>query len=272
MILSTGNIFITSSSPLGTQEDSRTQGAATPVMSGSSKTPHRNHPRRGPRQDGGEAIGVGVPPPPPPVAVMTPRQVLSPGAPLPDRGRPVAPVDTPAAGASTADAVTDATVGAATPNGATPRPPADRRRLYTPAHFTLAKNADLHMEPGLGRDAFSPNTIRMTNSLEQLLDDDDETGGDGGGGGGGVGGGGLVDNAPAEYDDDAEEVASRSSAGLTVPPGLSPVRRGLNVGGSVGGAASAPLPSRPPPALTRPRCSAPPSPCRRTVPSRPAAA
>lgn len=43
---------------------------------------------------------------------------------------------------------------------------------YTPAHFTLAKNADLHMDNR--PDAFSPATIRMTNSLEAILTDDDD--------------------------------------------------------------------------------------------------
>lgn len=46
------------------------------------------------------------------------------------------------------------------------------RQLYTPAHFTLAKNADLHMNSR--PDAFSPATIRMTNSLEAILTDDDD--------------------------------------------------------------------------------------------------
>jgi len=46
------------------------------------------------------------------------------------------------------------------------------RKLYTPAHFTLAKNADLHMDSR--PDAFSPATIRMTNSLEKILTDDDD--------------------------------------------------------------------------------------------------
>lgn len=38
-----------------------------------------------------------------------------------------------------------------------------------------------------GAERFSPDMIRITNSLEQLLDDDDDDdgGGDGGGGGGG---------------------------------------------------------------------------------------
>lgn len=46
------------------------------------------------------------------------------------------------------------------------------RRLYTPAHFTLAKNVDLHMD-NIRPDAFSPATIRMTDSLEKILSDDD---------------------------------------------------------------------------------------------------
>ena len=47
------------------------------------------------------------------------------------------------------------------------------RRLYTPAHFTLAKNVDLHMD-NIRPDAFSPATIRMTDSLEKILTDDDD--------------------------------------------------------------------------------------------------
>jgi hypothetical protein len=47
------------------------------------------------------------------------------------------------------------------------------RRLYTPAHFTLAKNAELHMD-SIRPDAFSPATIRMTDSLERILTDDDD--------------------------------------------------------------------------------------------------
>ena len=47
-----------------------------------------------------------------------------------------------------------------------------QRQLYTPAHFVLAKNADLHMENR--PDAFSPATIRMTDSLEKIMADDDD--------------------------------------------------------------------------------------------------
>lgn len=47
------------------------------------------------------------------------------------------------------------------------------RCLYTPAHFTLAKNVDLHMD-NIRPDAFSPATIRMTDSLEKILTDDDD--------------------------------------------------------------------------------------------------
>eukprot|EP00579_Thalassiosira_antarctica_P005524 CAMPEP_0201893392 /NCGR_PEP_ID=MMETSP0902-20130614/38495_1 /ASSEMBLY_ACC=CAM_ASM_000551 /TAXON_ID=420261 /ORGANISM="Thalassiosira antarctica, Strain CCMP982" /LENGTH=1751 /DNA_ID=CAMNT_0048425149 /DNA_START=52 /DNA_END=5307 /DNA_ORIENTATION=- len=47
-----------------------------------------------------------------------------------------------------------------------------QRQLYTPAHFTLAKNADLHMENR--PDALSPATLRMTDSLEKLLTDDED--------------------------------------------------------------------------------------------------
>ena len=44
-----------------------------------------------------------------------------------------------------------------------------RRQLYTPAHFTLSKNPDLH-----GRfNALSPNTLQLTNSIDNLLDDDE---------------------------------------------------------------------------------------------------
>jgi hypothetical protein len=50
--------------------------------------------------------------------------------------------------------------------------PHHERRLYTPAHFTLAKNAELHMDNR--PDAFSPATIRMTDSLEKILTDDDD--------------------------------------------------------------------------------------------------
>jgi len=46
------------------------------------------------------------------------------------------------------------------------------RQLYTPAHFTLAKNADLHMDSR--PDAFSPATLRMTDSLDKILTDDDD--------------------------------------------------------------------------------------------------
>ncbi len=43
------------------------------------------------------------------------------------------------------------------------------RQLYTPAHFTLSKNPDLH-----GRfNALSPNTLQLTNSIDNLLDDDE---------------------------------------------------------------------------------------------------
>lgn len=48
-----------------------------------------------------------------------------------------------------------------------------QRQLYTPAHFTLAKNAELHMDHHRS-DAFSPATIRMTDSLEKILTDDDD--------------------------------------------------------------------------------------------------
>lgn len=51
------------------------------------------------------------------------------------------------------------------------------RQLYTPAHFTLSKNPDLH-----GRfNALSPNTLQLTNSIDNLLDDDegDTAGGSG---------------------------------------------------------------------------------------------
>ena len=47
------------------------------------------------------------------------------------------------------------------------------RQVYTPAHFTLAKNAELHMD-SIRPDAFSPATIRMTDSLERILTDDDD--------------------------------------------------------------------------------------------------
>ncbi|KAL9188372.1 hypothetical protein ACHAXT_006750 [Thalassiosira profunda] len=55
-------------------------------------------------------------------------------------------------------------------NNATMNDPNGNRQLYTPAHFALAKNADLHIRP----EAFSPATIRMTDSLEKLLTDDDD--------------------------------------------------------------------------------------------------
>jgi hypothetical protein len=45
------------------------------------------------------------------------------------------------------------------------------RNLYTPAHFTLSKNPHLNMD-GNRPEAFSPNTIRMTDSLDKLLMDD----------------------------------------------------------------------------------------------------
>lgn len=48
-----------------------------------------------------------------------------------------------------------------------------QRQLYTPAHFTLAKNAELNMDHQRS-DAFSPATIRMTDSLEKILTDDDD--------------------------------------------------------------------------------------------------
>ena len=48
-----------------------------------------------------------------------------------------------------------------------------QRQLYTPAHFTLAKNAELNMDHHRS-DAFSPATIRMTDSLEKILTDDDD--------------------------------------------------------------------------------------------------
>lgn len=51
--------------------------------------------------------------------------------------------------------------------------PIATRQLYTPAHFTLSKNPHLHMDANRP-EAFSPNTIRMTDSLDKLLRDDDE--------------------------------------------------------------------------------------------------
>lgn len=62
--------------------------------------------------------------------------------------------------------------------------PSQQRQLYTPAHFTLSKNPHLNMD-GNRPEVFSPNTIRMTDSLDKLLrdDDEDDTLGDTGGGG-----------------------------------------------------------------------------------------
>ena len=58
--------------------------------------------------------------------------------------------------------------------GKTPSQPQQlQRQLYTPAHFTLSKNPHLQMEGGRPG-VFSPNTIRMTDSLDKLLRDDDE--------------------------------------------------------------------------------------------------
>ena len=57
--------------------------------------------------------------------------------------------------------------------GKTPSQPQTNRHLYTPAHFTLSKNPHLQMEGGRPG-VFSPNTIRMTDSLDKLLRDDDE--------------------------------------------------------------------------------------------------
>ena len=66
--------------------------------------------------------------------------------------------------------------------------------VYTPAHFTLSKNPELHLDTGR-LDALSPNTLRRTNSLDNILNDDDyddDDDDDGGslGGGGSVGSGG----------------------------------------------------------------------------------
>jgi len=50
-----------------------------------------------------------------------------------------------------------------------------QRQLYTPAHFTLAKNLDLDLHMDNNRPAaLSPATIRMTDSLEKILTDDDD--------------------------------------------------------------------------------------------------
>ncbi|KAL3802180.1 hypothetical protein HJC23_001724 [Cyclotella cryptica] len=119
-------------------EEEFNRRSATPIMSGNSqrigKTPHKQHPMQ-----------TNV--------IMTPSNAIK----------------------SQSDVITPQLVAASSVvNSGNGINGIDRsRQLYTPAHFTLSKNPHLHMD-GNRPEVFSPNTIRMTDSLDKLLRDDDE--------------------------------------------------------------------------------------------------